>query len=163
MMGAVLAMGYAAYTYGYKKKAKALADVREESTKLESDINGKKSLLSGLEAKIKAQNSVKKTVVKDKPTRFLSELINEINAKENGVRVSRYSSREVVAENTIVSLSLDLELESTFLDLATMIERLEDKYKFLEIKRLETSKVDDFLQKCKSNMSLSIYLDKERI
>lgn len=152
------------YTKFYKTKAALVVSSAGKITDLKKEISGNGAMLSELKAKVGALEETSKDTSKDdKPTRFLSELISEINARDSGIRVSQYSSHVIKVENSVLSLDLDLELESTFMDLATLIERLEEKYKFLEIKKLEITKVDDFLQKCKSSVSLSVYLDKERI
>ncbi|MEZ4814451.1 MAG: hypothetical protein R3A80_04495 [Bdellovibrionota bacterium] len=146
----------------YKPRSAELLSAVSKIDERKKEVSANKMLIGELKVKVGDLNKRVEQAQNDKPTRFLSELINEINSKEGGVRVNSYTSQEKAVENSIYAVSLNLELESTFLDLATLMERLEEKYKFLEFKKVETTKVDDFLQKSLSKVSLSIYLDKER-
>lgn len=162
MFIAVGALIFMYHTRFYKIKAAEVVDSVGKIATLKQEIQQDQSVISDLKVKVGDLNRKVEQSANDKPTRYLSELINEINSKEGGVRVNSYSSKETPIESSIYAVILDLELESTFLDLATLIERLEEKYKFLEFKKVETTKTEDFLQKCKTNVTLSIYLDKER-
>lgn len=166
-MGIMFVMSFAGlfffHSRVYKPKS---ADLLASASKIDSgkaELKQNQALISDL--KIKVGDLAKKVeqAQNDKPSRFLSELLNEINSKDGGVRVNSYTSNERPVENSIYAVNLDLELESSFIDLAMLVERLEEKYKFLEFKKVETSKVDDFVQKSLSKVSLLIYLDKERI
>lgn len=162
MMFVVLAAGvYLYYKNIYKPRSAKLVDTAAKIESTKKEIQTDKAVIADLNLKVGDLESKVEQAQNDKPTRFLSELINEINAKEGGVRVNSYKSSEKAVERSIFAVNLDLELESSFLDLATMIERLEEKYKFLEFKKVETTKSDDYLQKSLSKVSLLIYLDKE--
>lgn len=145
----------------YKPRAALLLENANKIDAVKSELQSNQALIADLKTRVGAMESKVEQAQNDKPTRFLSDLINEINSKEGGVRVNSYRSSEKAVERSIFAVNLDLELESSFLDLATMIERLEEKYKFLEFKKVETVKSDDYLQKSLSKVSLLIYLDKE--
>lgn len=163
MFIAVAAGVFMYHTRLYKPRNTTLAETISKISSLKTEVGSNQGIIADLKIKVGDMNKKVEQAQNDKPTRFLSELINEINSKDGGVRVNSYTSREQAVENSIYAVSLDLELESSFIDLATLIERLEEKYKFLEFKKVETSKVSDFVQKCTSTVSLSIYLDKERL
>jgi len=160
---AVAAISYLYYNKIYKIKSQQVIEKTARIDSLKGEVQSNETILTDLKARVGAMTKAQENAPVDKPTRFLSDLINEINSKESGVTVTKFTTHETPIDNTILAVSLDLELESSFLDLATLVERLEDKYKFLEFKKIETVKVDDFVQKCKSDVSLSIYLNKERI
>jgi hypothetical protein len=145
----------------YKPRAAQLLDSATKIDSVKSELQKNQTLIADLKTRVGAIETKVEQAQNDKPTRFLSDLINEINSKDGGVRVNSYRSSEKAVERSIFAVNLDLELESSFLDLATMIERLEEKYKFLEFKKVETVKSDDYLQKSLSKVSLLIYLDKE--
>jgi hypothetical protein len=163
MFVAVGSLIFMYHTRVYKPKALELVDSINKINTLKTEVEQNRGVIADLKIKVGDMDKKVELAQNDKPTRFLSELINEINSKDGGVRVNSYASRETPVENSIFAVNLDLELESSFLDLATLIERLEEKYKFLEFKKVDSTKVDDFLQKCMSNVSLSIYLDKEKL
>ncbi len=150
------------HTRIYKPRAAALVAAATKIDTVKKEIQDNQTLIADLKIKVGDMDKKVEQAQNDKPTRFLSELINEINAKEGGVRVNSYTTNEKAVESSIYAVDVSLELESTFLDLATLIERLEEKYKFLEFKRVETTKADEFLQKAMSKVNLSIYLDKGR-
>ncbi len=160
------AIGSAVFMYVtrfYRPDNKTVLESVAKITARKQEVSANETLIADLKVKVGDITQKIEQSQNEKPTRFLSELINEINARDTGVRVNSYTSRETPVESSIYAVNLDLELESSFLDLATMIERLEEKYRFLEFKKVDTKKATDFLQKCISNVSLSIYLDKERI
>ena len=163
MLLAFVAVGSMSFLY-FKKfylvKSIQAVEQAARATDLKKDIASNEPVLADLQVRVGSMAKTSDNAPAEKPTRFLSELLGEINSKESGVRVNSFITKENRVDANISSIGVDLTLESTFLDLSTLIERLEGKYKFLEFKKLETQKVDDFLQKCKSNVSLMIYLDK---
>lgn len=157
MVGAAIFMYH---TRIFKPRSAALLAAASKIETVKKEIQGNQTLIADLKVKVGDIDKRVEQAQNDKPTRFLSELINEINSKEGGVRVNSYTTQETAVESSIYAVNVNLELESTFLDLATLIERLEEKYKFLEFKKVETTKADEFLQKAMSTVNLSIYLDK---